>query len=401
MYHRVHLLDLARGIAVLAILVVNIWAFAMPFSAYGNPPAYGDLSGANLWSWLFSYVLVQEKFITIFSLLFGAGVALFADHARARGDAAAVLHYRRMAALLIIGLLHAYGLWSGDILTAYAVLGIVLYPFLRCGDRTILSWALGLFGISLLLLAAFAISIPKMSAADLEQLRGFWQPAAAQIEQEITNYRGGWWQQMQTRVPTTMELQTMLLSFYSIRLLAQMLLGVYLYRSGFLTGTWSASAYRRCALFGLGIGLAMAARGAIGNVAANFSFEHAMGFGQLWNNIGSLLAALGYISVFALWTQSRFAPRFRQWLEQAGRMGFSLYLGSTLICTTLFFGHGFGLFATLDRFALLVIVLVIWLLLLLFAHFWLQWFQQGPLEALWRLCTYGKARASLRRDASR
>ena len=389
-YQRYAMLDLARGIAVLAILVVNIWAFALPFSAYGNPSVYGDMSGANYWTWLLSYVLVQEKFITIFSLLFGAGVALFADHARTRSEPAAALHYRRMITLLVIGLLHAYGLWSGDILTAYAVLGMVLYLFLRCADRTLLLWALALIGISLLLLAAFAVSLPKLPAADLAELSEFWQPGAAQVAQEIANYRGGWWQQMQTRVPTTLELQTMLLSFYSIRLLAHMLIGVYLYRSGFLTGAWSVSAYRWCALLGLGIGLAMAYRGAIGNVEADFAFAHAMGFGQLWNNIGSLIAALGYLSLFVLWSQSRFALRLRQWLEQAGRTGFTLYLGSTLICTTLFYGHGLGLFGTLDRFALFVIVLAIWVLLLLFAHVWLARFRQGPLEALWRYCTYGK-----------
>ena len=389
-YQRHAALDLARGIAVLAILVVNIWAFALPFSAYGNPSVYGDMTGANYWSWLLSFVLVQEKFITIFTMLFGAGVALFVDHARARGESAAVLHYRRMATLLVIGLLHAYGLWSGDILTAYAVLGMVLFLFLRCADRTLLLWALGLVGISVLLLVLFAVSLPKMPVADLAELSEFWQPPAAQIAEEIANYRSGWWQQMQTRVPTTLELQTMLLSFYSIRLLAQMLLGVYLYRSGFLTGRWSASAYRWCALFGLGIGLAMAYRGAIGNVEAGFAFAHAMGFGQLWNNVGSLIAALGYLSLFVLWSLSPFASRARQLLEQAGRTGFTLYLGSTLICTTLFYGHGFGLFATFDRFALFVIVLAIWALLLLFAHLWLARFRQGPLETLSRYCTYGK-----------
>jgi len=388
-YSRYHSLDLSRGVAVLAILVVNIWAFALPFSAYGNPSVYGDMSGANYWTWLLSFVLVQEKFITIFSMLFGAGVALFVDHARARSESAAVLHYRRMTALLVIGLLHAYGLWSGDILTAYAVLGMVLFLFLRCADRTLLLWALSLIGISVLLLVLFAVSLPKLPAADLAELGEFWQPATAQIADEIANYRAGWWQQMQTRVPTTLELQTMLLSFYSIRLLGQMLLGVYLFRSGFLTGHWSASAYRWCALLGLGIGLAMAHRGAIGNVEAGFAFAHAMGFGQLWNNIGSLIAALGYLSLFVLWSQSSFAPRARQLLEQAGRTGFTLYLGSTLICTTLFYGHGFGLFATLDRFALFAIVLMVWVLLLLFAQLWLTRFRQGPLETLWRYCTYG------------
>lgn len=388
-YTRIQSLDLSRGIAVLAILVVNIWAFALPFSAYANPPAYGDMTGANFISWFASFVLVQEKFITIFSMLFGAGVALFADHARAKGLAVVGLHYRRMLALLIIGLLHGYGIWSGDILTVYAVLGMLLYWFIGCSNRTLLIMALALIALSILLVLTMAVSIPKMPAADLVEMSEFWQPTAAQIQTEISNYRGNWRQQQDSRLPTTAEMQFMILSFYSVRLLGQMLLGVWLYRSGFFAGERTRTSYVVLAVLGLGIGLTMATLGARHLANSGFVFEQAMGFAQLWNNIGSLLAAIGYLSLFILWSQSNIATALRNLLTQAGRMGFSLYLGTSLICTTLFYGHGVGLFAELDRFALFGVVLAVWLVLLGFANWWLARYPQGPLEQFWRFCTYG------------
>ena len=93
---RIESLDVLRGFAVLGILVMNIQAFSMPGAAYFNPTVYGDLSGINFFTWLISYLLVDQKFMSLFSLLFGAGVCLFADRAEARSGRSAGLHYRRM-----------------------------------------------------------------------------------------------------------------------------------------------------------------------------------------------------------------------------------------------------------------------------------------------------------------
>ena len=111
---RIDAIDVLRGFALLGILVMNIQAFAMPQAAYFNPTAYGDLEGANLRVWLAGRMFFDQKFMTLFSMLFGAGIVLMAGRAEARGDAGRV-HYRRMGWLLVIGLLHAHLLWHGDI----------------------------------------------------------------------------------------------------------------------------------------------------------------------------------------------------------------------------------------------------------------------------------------------
>ena len=108
---RIDAIDVLRGFALLGILVLNVQSFAMPGAAYFNPTAYDDLEGANLHVWVAGRMLADQKFMTIFSMLFGAGIVLMTGRAEARGGARQV-HYRRMAWLLVIGLLHAHLLWA-------------------------------------------------------------------------------------------------------------------------------------------------------------------------------------------------------------------------------------------------------------------------------------------------
>jgi len=132
---RIVALDALRGVALLGILLINVWAFAMPETTLFNPTVYadttvyGDFTGANYWAWAFSHVFAQNKFITLFSALFGAGILLFIESKEEKGQDAVRLHYRRTAILIAIGLMHAYLLWYGDILVAYGVTALVVVAF--------------------------------------------------------------------------------------------------------------------------------------------------------------------------------------------------------------------------------------------------------------------------------
>src|SRR5262245_1172627 len=108
---------------------MNIQSFSMIGAAYINPTAYGDLAGANYWVWVLSHVLADQKFISLFSMLFGAGIVLMTAKAEQSGVRPARLHFRRMGWLVLFGLLHGYLLWSGDILFSYGMCGLFLYLF--------------------------------------------------------------------------------------------------------------------------------------------------------------------------------------------------------------------------------------------------------------------------------
>ena len=116
---RIHSLDVLRGFAILGILIMNIQSFSMIRAAYINPAAYGDLTGINKWVWIIGQVLANGKFMAIFSALFGTGILLFWEKARSAGKKAGQLHYRRIFWLLVIGLIHAYFFWYGDILVGF------------------------------------------------------------------------------------------------------------------------------------------------------------------------------------------------------------------------------------------------------------------------------------------
>src|SRR5262249_19871775 len=139
---RIASIDVLRGFALLGILVMNIQSFAMVGAVYDNPTAYGNLNGANFVVWLLSHLLAEQKFISIFSMLFGAGIVLMWRRAESSGAGPARLHYRLMGWLIVFGLLHAYLLWYGDILYTYGICGLFVYLFRRKSPRTLVSYSL-------------------------------------------------------------------------------------------------------------------------------------------------------------------------------------------------------------------------------------------------------------------
>src|SRR5688572_28004212 len=122
-YERIESMDVLRGFALLGILLMNIQSFSMITAAYLNPTAYGDLTGVNFWVWTLSHLLAAEKFISIFSMLFGACVVHMWRRAEHNGASATRLHYRRVGWMILFGLLHAHLLWYGDILYTYGMCG--------------------------------------------------------------------------------------------------------------------------------------------------------------------------------------------------------------------------------------------------------------------------------------
>lgn len=187
---RIDSIDVLRGLALLGILLMNIQLFAMPGAAYFNPTAYGDLAGANYYVWLGSRMFADQKFMTIFSMLFGAGIVLMTTRAERQGESRRV-HYRRMRWLAVIGLLHAHLLWDGDILFLYAICGMAVYPLRAKPPRTLIRIGVATMAVSSVLYFVSGSSMPYWPE---EALAGFtsstWQPTPAMIDQTLAAYRG-------------------------------------------------------------------------------------------------------------------------------------------------------------------------------------------------------------------
>lgn len=388
---RIVSLDVLRGFAVLGILVMNIQAFSMIGAAYMNPTVYGDLTGLNYLVWLLSHMLADSKFMTIFSMLFGAGIVLMTERQEKAGRKSAGVHYRRTFLLLIIGLAHAYLLWYGDILYAYAMCGFVVFLFRRCRPVTLLFLGFAAITFGWLLSVFFQWSMQFWPPEQFEIVGAFWNPSQADIAAELEAYRSGWLAQAEYRIPVAMYMQTMaFISEVSWRAGGLMLVGMGLFKLGVFSAGLHRNVYRTMIILAVVVGLPIVLYGIHRHMAAGWAFETCFFAAGWFNYWGSILVSLGYVGAVMLAFRRFHNTRIINSLAAAGQMALTNYLLQTLICTTIFYGHGLGLFGRVERVGQIPIVFAIWIVQLLFSVWWLKRFRFGPFEWLWRSMTYMK-----------
>jgi uncharacterized protein len=382
-------LDVLRGFAVLGILVMNIQSFSMVDSAYFNPTVAGDLTGINFAVWLVSHLFADMKFMTIFSMLFGAGIVLFCARAEQRGVRPARLHYRRTLWLLLFGLLHGYLLWVGDILVWYSFSGLLAYLFWRVRPGWLLFWSLLLLSIGSGLYLFFQWSLPYWPPESADQNAAMWNPAPEIVAARVAAYRGGWLSQMTERAVSVSMLNTFAYLVWGLwRTLGLMLGGMAFLKWGILTAERSRRFYVTTLAAGLAMGLPIIAYGAQQHFEHGWSMRYSMFLGSQFNYWGSLLVATAYIAgVMLIYRAGRLVGAQRR-LELVGRMAFSSYILQTVICTTVFYGHGLGLYGSVPRWGQALIVVAVWMVVIAAAEVWLARFRFGPLEWLWRSLTY-------------
>jgi uncharacterized protein len=387
---RILSMDVLRGFALLGILPMNIQYFSMISAAYENPTAYGDLHGANMAVWWLCHVLTDEKFMAIFSMLFGAGIFLMTSHVEASGRRSSGLHYRRMMWLILFGLAHAYLLWSGDILFVYGMCGLLAYLFRKMRPHTLVIAGLLFMSVASVILTGYwqwSKTLPQKEVqAASEQL---WKPSPSMVAKEVAGYRGAWTQQMKFRVPDSVLMQTNFFWCFTFwRVEGLMLIGLALFKLGVFAAARRATDYWRMIAVGLFVGIPVTIYGTWRDLASGWDFRYSYFLGSQFNYWASLLVALGWVGAVMLVFHSGVLRGATRRLAAVGRTAFSNYILDTLICTTLFYGHGFGLFGKVERVGQLAIVLAIWVLQLLISPIWLKHFLFGPLEWVWRSATY-------------
>lgn len=396
-------LDVVRGVAVLGILLLNILSFALPEAAYINPRAYGGWHGADLGVWAANFILFDGKMRGLFSFLFGASTLLVVERAEAAGRDPAQTHYRRMIWLLLFGLAHLWFVWEGDILAHYALIGMLAYLMrhLPVPGLLVLGTMLALLGALVFATVPYDVTQLLSGAGNARQLHNynlsFGIPSPADIGADLALHRSGYGAILADRLRSVAASPLALLGFYGPETLAYMLFGMAALRSGMLRGEWTRARYLRWLLASWGIGLPAFA------VLAWWQWKS--GFSLLPVATAALpLAALarpamiaGWICLILLLARPDGALTAR--LAAAGRMAFTNYLATSLICTTLFYGYGLGWYGYLSRSQLYMVVPAIWALLLLWSKPWLTRFGYGPLEWLWRSLARGEIQA-LRTNAS-
>ena len=389
---RLPVLDVLRGVAVLGILLMNIQSFGRLSSEYLNPKALGEPPPLDWAVWIINHVVADGKFIAMLTVLFGAGIVIMAGNSRETADAFQQRFQRRMAWLFLFGLAHGMFLWPGDILAAYAVCGAIALR-LRHRPTADLVW------LGVLLLAAMTVLWMVFSAVLVFALpvdwivhlaTRFWVPHAELVYAEMERLTTGWLGSAGERALNALGAQAwMFVSDRFFSMLATMLFGMALVRTGFLTGQWSVSSYRRVVVAGLGVGVPVVLAGLWFNEVVSWDFRYSMFLGRVANHWASIAIAIAWIALFILLVKQDALGAVGRWLEAVGRMAMTNYLGQSIICVLIFYGIGLGLFSRLGYLELLAVVLLIWAFQIAFSLGWRSLFTMGPFEALWRRLANG------------
>jgi uncharacterized protein len=396
---RLVFLDALRGFALCGVFISNVFAW---FSGTDLMPQHAaqEALGTPLETvvtYAF-YFLVRQKFFALFSFLFGLGFAVQMQRAEARGTSVAPLYLRRMGALLLIGSAHSIGLWYGDILTTYALLGFVLLLLRNRSDRTLL------IGSAVLLLFAFAVSSLEKYLPLLFHSREAVE-AAAQASAEQTKalraatfeaFAHGTWLQT-VRVNAR--------SFVERYATVGIAIGLALPLSRFLLGLWAGRRklfhdiagnlrlLQRILLWGLVLG-------GLGNVSMLVRYlplqrlvpESAPLLLVIrgMQEVGVVGLAAFYAAGLALLFQRPVWRKVLRVLAPAGQMALTNYLSQTVIAVLIFNGYGLGLIGHASRLLCVVLPLGVFCVQVLLSHLWLARFRFGPVEWLWRSMTYGR-----------
>ena len=417
-------MDLVRGIAILGIFAMNIISFALPSASYTDPRSpgaeqfAGPFTGANKATWFIQALIFDQKMMSAFAMLFGCGLMVMHLRGQRSGEARTVIWYRRCFVLLCFGLLHAYALWCGDVLTLYAVCGMLLWPLRKLNTRRLLVVAalLLLLGMAIItgsgirmhrqvlladqaqaLLDAGEVPSDEQTAAiDMaDQLRDTYDPGASETRTDITLRRSSPSAYLDVNAGESWFLQTKALPKYSMpKTLSMMLIGMALVRFGAVQGVRTKRQYAALAVGGLGIGGSLVATGMWLQLSHDFRFDWLFLLDGNFNYLGSGFMAAGLVGACALWPDFGGGPLcwLRSSLIACGRMAFTNYIVQTIVGVAIFSGLGLGQMGTLQRYQLVPIVLAVWAAQLLLCPWWLGRFSQGPLEGIWRRLTYGKPR---------
>lgn len=404
-------LDVLRGLALLGILPANLPSFALPAAPSDDVVHFMSPAVSEAVAHGVLRAVVAEKFITLFALLFGAGLALQRGRSLARADEG--FYPRTLWRLLLLGglgLAHAILVWHGDVLFYYATIGVAALALSSLAPR----WLLGLGGVSLLvppimlvgaaaLIEAFGVpggmevgGPPTLEAAlAAPHLDG---GLGVGVGREVAIFRSGTYpEQLSVRATHWLYVFSSVVMFYGWRVLGLFLLGLAAHRLGLLSpGPRERTVLRRLLAAGLVVGVPIEVYQGVLHARGPLPVAFGLRLEAL-HQLGSLSLALVYASAVLLLPTTWYARAPLRWLGNVGRTALSNYLSQSVLCTFVFYSWGLGLFATLTRAQLWGVAAIVWVVQLTVSALWLRWFVMGPVEWAWRSLTWWSPQPLVRR----
>jgi uncharacterized protein len=386
---RIVTLDIIRAFALFGILLVNMRFFSTP--ALQTEMVGSTLSGNlldTISTW-FIFIFAEIKFVSMFSMLFGIGFLLFMERGEEKRINVKKFFTRRLLVLLMFGLIHIFFFWYGDILTFYALLGFILLFMknkqLRSLKRAaIITWSIVVTFFMLMALLMFVAQIETTP----EQL--------AWMENEVVRIadvysQGTFGEILQQRINDISIIAVGNIFLFGV-ILTMFFFGMYFWRTGIFTNTAeNLGRIRRIAkrMLMVGVlGLILASLGMLFIDGANSPW-YFIKYGGLFIS-GPSISIFYVMSILLLLQNKERLAKATTYLQPVGKMALSNYLMQTLLCTTIFYNYGLGLFGSIGPFGGILLTLGIYSLQIVYSYFWMKRFRFGPMEWLWRRLTYGK-----------
>jgi uncharacterized protein len=392
---RIQALDVIRGLSILGILAVNADGFAAPQAASLSPETwpFGNAGWTAISYWIMD-TFFHEKFLTLFSMLFG--VSLFLVGGELSDRKKGIILARRLGILFLFGMLHGFGIWWGDILSLYAVTGALMFFCRSLNARTLLIAGIALYGFtacSKIPAAALPFASPQARAAEAASRAPDPAMLAAhreRIAENMAKAKSSWAEAYRLNAKEYRNL----LSGNPILILPTlglMMIGLSLFKSGFLAGRSPDRRYQAAVAFGV------PALALVGWLSWQTTvLERPVPGDEGFVLLLSPIVALAYVGCLVLLMRSG-ARALLSPLAATGRMAFTNYITQSAIMTSIFYGGRGALMGEIDRPGLWAITIALWALQLAWSPLWLSRFEMGPLEWVWRCLTIGRRVPLLKR----
>ena len=400
---RIVLIDVLRGFAIFGILMVNMPMMFGPITQYllGAKP---DASQHQVISELFIKFFFEGKFIVLFSMLFGFGFWIFMNKTVEKGSSIILVYGRRLFFLLLFGLVHVLLFWAGDILVFYALFGFILILFKNASNRKIFKWAIWLTLIPTILTSLmvtvfwFFSQIPEAKSDMAIGIQKVIDDTHQLVEQASAIYSGGSFSEIVSiRIEEYQALLPGIPFFYPF-VLGMFLIGIWAARKGVISDyIGNLLLFRKIFWWGLGIGIVTNTLFVIASLHAVMIIPD--GWTLLASSMhifGGVSLGLCYVSAIVLLFARGKSALFNRLLAPVGRMALTNYLLQSIICAFLFHSYGFGLFGKIEVWQGVVLTIIFFSVQIIFSRWWLNHFQFGPFEWLWRCLTYLKFQPLLR-----
>ena len=384
--NRVEILDVIRGFAILGIIIANIQSWSgykfIPFETLQSLDYYSINDSIKYY---FTFI-IDTKFYTLFSMLFGIG--FYIQFAKQKNNQAEFMpmYRKRLWFLIMFGAIHSF-FWSGDILMIYGLVGLVFIMFRNLKEKTMLILAFIFYYIYLVYDIIFALFIPEMATVTATAYKTY--PDISPVDVTAAFQNGSFLEVLQMNWHNLYYRYLDLIpSGRLTKLLALFLLGYYLMSINYFT-TYARSVKLLFALIILGVGIEYIAL-EIGGSMSVYSQDLTNVLYKIVSATGQIFLALSYISILAILDEISFFKKFFHLFAYVGRMSFTNYLMHTFLGFLIFYPFFGGLFGTMGLLEISVLAILLYSFQILFSFLWLKFFAFGPLEWIWRCLTYSK-----------